>query len=377
MASMYSFDVSLSGRAVPEVIAFCRDVLSGMVPVVAPSAEALDVIRGHGLHLPLATTLEPLLDENESRMLRDETRSAVLAGLQIAAWANQTLKLLRDASIDAVVFKGVSVGTLAYGSLGRRHIGDIDLLVHPANAAAALRLLISSGYSVQTGIHNDADVEMHLRSGFEFELNHPTRPQIDLHFRLAPAFIATGDVDVLLRYAVPITVGNIELPTLAAPAHAVALAVNGAKNSWPRLEQLYTFARVLQLVSIAEVEAIAKKHHVERMTRLSLMIVRLLGWWDGPVRESTFEKERARHWVHQLLDTGETPRLSVAESALYLSDRASSGFLSLLRFGVSPTAMDSTMLALTPGLRWMYPFLRPFRFVYSRLSRKGPLSTKH
>jgi hypothetical protein len=72
----------------------------------------------------------------------------VLRGLKLAAETVRLQNLLTDAGIPNLVLKGVALEQLAYGSISTKQTRDIDLLVPPECAEAALQIIEDDGYAL-------------------------------------------------------------------------------------------------------------------------------------------------------------------------------------------------------------------------------------
>ena len=58
----------------------------------------------------------------------------------------EVLEVLQHAKIDALLFKGAALAPMVYGDFVLRPMGDLDLLIDPAQAEEARRLLLASGW---------------------------------------------------------------------------------------------------------------------------------------------------------------------------------------------------------------------------------------
>lgn len=158
--------------------------------------------------------------------------------------ASETIWLcnvLDAAQIPVVVFKGVALAQLAYGSLRVKHARDIDLLVPPDRAEIALRLLEQEGYALASPAPHLSDTQRRalIRYGREVELSHPdTRVRVELQWRVADNPMLLKDVDACSGTQ------NVSLPdgakvrTLENDDLFAALCVHGALHAWSRLKWL-------------------------------------------------------------------------------------------------------------------------------------------
>ncbi|MCZ2135342.1 MAG: nucleotidyltransferase family protein [Burkholderiales bacterium] len=88
-----------------------------------------------------------LLDALAPQLLRHRHRNRL-----IALAAIECLRRLDDAGIDARWIKGAPLGKRLYGDALLRDVRDIDLLVSPAQASAAVQALHAAGYAADVAL---------------------------------------------------------------------------------------------------------------------------------------------------------------------------------------------------------------------------------
>jgi hypothetical protein len=134
--------------------------------------------------------------------------------------------------IPMLVLKGAALARLYYGDVGLRPMGDIDVMVPPAQRDRALSLLIESGWRRRDTLADSLDL------GHGYALEHPSRPMIDLHWRVGWEFCLRDDAD---RSAEPFWAGAVPLPlgprarvparTLCAADHVLHFCAHGTRAS--------------------------------------------------------------------------------------------------------------------------------------------------
>jgi hypothetical protein len=106
-------------------------------------------------------------------------RSAARArGLAVEAATRSLAAALADAGIRALPLKGPLLAAEAHGDIGLRETADVDLMVAPERLDAAIEVLRARGYSEPQGPRRPNGLpDLH------FELDHPTLPPVELHWR--------------------------------------------------------------------------------------------------------------------------------------------------------------------------------------------------
>ncbi len=161
--------------------------------------------------------------------------------LALAAEACRLQELLDGADIPAVFLKGASLAMLAYGTFAVKHGKDIDLLVKPDSAPAALNTLMANGYRL-SGLHRDIGSERrHLvfRNFGDIELvNVRTGAHVELHWRICDNSRLLRGVDATSPTQRVDLAGGRGVRTLSDRDLFAYLCVHGADHRWARLKWL-------------------------------------------------------------------------------------------------------------------------------------------
>ncbi len=123
-----------------------------------------------------------------------------LAPLRAAREAIRLRTLLMAEGIEPIFLKGSALAVLAYGAIGRRQFGDIDLLVRPVDARRAAARLENAGYRARSDAGgNPADAMLANATladrvarlsplAKDMEVRHAGNGQIvELHWRMTDA----------------------------------------------------------------------------------------------------------------------------------------------------------------------------------------------
>src|SRR6185503_3195159 len=129
---------------------------------------------------------------------------------------------------------------LAYGTLALKHARDIDLLVAPEQAAAAMLLLERDDYALRlpAAQMSEAQRRLYVQYGHDVEMVSRERSaSIELHWRLAYNMTLLRGIDARApTQAVALPGGAVR--TLADEALFAYLCVHGALHGWARLKWL-------------------------------------------------------------------------------------------------------------------------------------------
>jgi putative nucleotidyltransferase-like protein len=158
--------------------------------------------------------------------------------------ATETVRLqnlLVGSGICVIVLKGAALEQLAYGPLTVKQTRDIDLLVAPAQARAALQVIESAGYALSppgTKL-NSTQCRALIRHGREIELFDPTKNLgVELQWRVTDNPLLLKGISAY-SHTQSVTLSEaVTVRTLAPDDLFAYLCVHGARHSWSRLKWL-------------------------------------------------------------------------------------------------------------------------------------------
>lgn len=158
---------------------------------------------------------------------------------RLDAAAAEALAAFAEAGVDALLLKGRGLAALLYGPGDHRSFSDVDLLVAPANQAAAENALCRLGY-VDAGADQGIDDIGGVVHAHTWERTAPRSaadPPIDLH-RWLPGALADPAVawEALLARRAWIELGGGQAPVLDRAGQAMHLATHAAQHG-PAVEK--------------------------------------------------------------------------------------------------------------------------------------------
>jgi putative nucleotidyltransferase-like protein len=190
-----------------------------------------DALLAAGIDLPSAVA--KVLAARAGRIAR---RNSILAAETV-----RLQRALESANIPVLVLKGVALAQLAYGSLGAKHARDIDLLVPPQRAEAAMRLLEREGYVLSSPAKQLSDRQRRsvVRYAREVELVHSdSRLIVELQWRVMDNPLLLRDVDAHSAAQSVTLSDGATVQTLGQEDLFAYLCVHGAHHAWSRLKWL-------------------------------------------------------------------------------------------------------------------------------------------
>lgn len=183
----------------------------------------------------------------ESVVAQFKTISATTTQRALAQAAEQIrlVRCLEEAGIAAMPVKGLVLAQQLYGAIGLRHVGDIDLLIRPADVARADAVLQGTGLrrtrpDFPLTARQTAE---YLRLKPEFEYLRAAPPhRIELLWRLE----GLPETEAVWSRAVSCSLGGHAMRTLPPDFNALYLFQHGARHGWFRLFWLVDVALLLR-----------------------------------------------------------------------------------------------------------------------------------
>jgi hypothetical protein len=200
-----------------------------------------DGLRRAGIALP--TPFADLLAERSAASRQQMLRNT---GEEI-----RMSRLFREVRIEPVFVKGATLATLAHGSLALKTLWDIDMLVAPAEVAAARRALVEAGYRIEVpGIEDPRLIDRFVERCKETTwINARRGTVIELHAALVDAPVLLPDVQPNAPVQSVEVARNATITTLALSELYAYLCVHGTSHRWERLKWLTDVAALVESTS--------------------------------------------------------------------------------------------------------------------------------
>jgi hypothetical protein len=340
--------------------------------------EFLRVVRRHRVGglvqdamLSAGIDCPPLIAETMAR----QSRRIIRRNLTSATEAVRLQRAFESAGIPALVLKGAALAQLAYGSFKTKHARDIDFLVSPERAEAALRLLERESYTLLSPAKylSEPQRQAVVRYAREVELvRRDKRLRVELQWRVASnPLLLKGVAAYSASQSVTLSDG-VTVRTLGADDLFAYLCVHGANHSWSRLKWL---ADVNALLAAGNADIARLYRHAQNIgaglcAGQTLLLCRRL--FDLRLPAALAQEIQANERVARLTTIG-----FAAMTAPQAETETDGGFLGVMRavrtqfllgqgwdFFLaqcrvqSVKALDVVDLPLPPPLRFLYPLLR-------------------
>jgi hypothetical protein len=261
------------------------------VPRVAPlfrSQIRWDILRNlaerHGTLPLLHQFLAEIRDHvppDELKRLDQLQQTNVVRSLLVARELTRIVERLNVLGLAAMPYKGPVLAELAYGDIGLRKSGDIDLLILRDEFAQVSDALREFGYTPNLSL-SAAEQRAYLQSGYECVFGGPGGPNLlEVKWAIQPRFYAVEfDIGELFGRGVITTVAGQAMKTLSPEDTILVLCVHAAKHLWEKLLWLCDLSRLMTQTNLdwRRIGAQARELGIARILRITLILAHeLLG----------------------------------------------------------------------------------------------------
>jgi hypothetical protein len=328
--------------------------------------------HAHGLLPLLHKHLSSSVPTHFVARLKRESVANTQTVLHLIGKQLKLYKLLSENKIPVALFKGPLLSQMAYGEIGLRQAGDIDVLIHRRHFAPARLLLESLGYQITPRLTR-AQLHSQLNSNCEIQFMRDNWfTVVDLHWDLAPrSFVFKLNADEVMSRLQSVSLARTEVKTFADDDLILYQAMHGAKHLWRRLEWIVSLAESIRAMPTLNWDLlVARAHHAraKRILALGLRLVQTFSNVKIPAHVfAAIDVERSMQRMAEEIRRNIFETFGAANSTetnlynLRVMDRKRDALVSALRAIFVPTLTDWQTLALPAPLHSLYYVYRPLR----------------
>ena len=341
------------------------------------------------VHAALAALPHVAVPQPIRRELAEHADQVAVHALLLSSELLRILKLLEEAGISVLLWKGPALAAAAYGGLVTRIYADLDLLVSVEDVLAARTQLLTLGYTDDPPLTPEG-ARARLRSpmAHDFHLSSERGVTVELGWRIASEYESFGcEWQALWDRRTPVSIAGRDSWTLGREDLFLALCQHGARHRWEKLKWICDLAELTRAAPEMDWNALtnrARSNGSLRMLYLGALLANDL--LEAPISPALLALARSdRSAAAQLLRT--TERLFCrAENTPPGSDgwfyhwtlrerlRDRIPFLvhfvpRYLRRRLGPTERDRAVVRLPGVLSPLYYLIRPVRLVFDYAPR--------
>jgi hypothetical protein len=342
----------------------------------------LSMARFHGLEPLLLQFLEQLPEGlvagDVLDALRTSSRAIASKNLALASELLRVSLQFQRRGIEHLAYKGPLLASAIYAGLAMRISNDLDILVRKSQVEAACAALFEIGYFDKSGF-SAVQRSAVVRYGFEHTFRNPSGIDLDLHWRLVPAFVSPSlDEELFFPRAVAGNLCGQSVMTFCPEDSFFVLCLHAGQHEWAQLSLFSDLARVFQLYPELRWD-IFRRHLADafwcRAVFVSLCLLRQ--HWNIPLPGDIASAMAADSQVQEIANAVQAkfwscrhPLPTDASFAWMLQRTKQEPGMARLRYmagiALNPTEADYAAFRLPRRLAVLYPLLRTARLALKR-----------
>ncbi len=305
----------------------------------------------------------------------------------------EVVKMLDDAGIPSLPFKGPTLAMRLYKNIALRQFVDLDLLVQPKDFDRAIKLFLDAGFQTYGTVEPKKQNSLFINRKKDIGLiSADGEVRVELHWKLSGSFFALPiELKELWNRLEKAELGGYEINTLPFNDLFVYLCMHGARHGFERLNwvcDLYELIANEAAIDWKAVSLHAKNYGCGKTVELGLLLVQDFfgvktdypGWEKietdevlkkaaAQIRQKLFAEKFSTTGIgdwylyHLMLKEKKTDRLKLHLHYLFW----------YLKLTLKPNAMDRSVFHLPAVFYPLYYILRPARLLFNYFSNKKPL----
>jgi hypothetical protein len=325
-----------------------------------------------GLHHYLVNEYQEVVPAKVGSHLEKLNQENIRSNLLLTGELLKIVDLLEARGFAAVPFKGPTLALWAYGDVGRREFGDLDILVRKQDVPAIRELLVTEGFTPRPEL-SAAQQAATLRFDCSHNFANEKNIWLDVHWDfVVPSASLRIDTDGLWARLQTIMVNQRELKTVSVEDLLLILCLHGFTHLWERLGWIGDVAALIESREKIDWPLLLKnadRMGSRRILSLGLYLASNLlrasvppdVWTSAPADATVVALAEQ---VQRGLFTKETQAVGILnEVRLHLAMKESrrDKLTSCIRLLATPRVDDWKLLPLPGSLFFLYYALRPFR----------------
>jgi hypothetical protein len=284
------------------------------------------------------------------------------------------LSFLKANDVQAIPFKGPTLAIQAYGDVGLRQFGDLDILVRKTDVTKVLELLVDRGFQPQPEL-TPARAAALVRFDCACNFTNQQGIALDVHWDFVERHWSFDiDTNSFWNRLKPVTLASQQLLTLSTADLLLVLCLHGFTHFWERLGWICDVASLIDQQKDIDWQLVlqnANRLGCQRILSLGLLLATEL--LEAPLPPEVLERVKAdlkvrklaRQVQEQLFVERRAPEGLFDSARLFLNvrERKRDRLRSCLSLAATPRSYDWMFLSLPDSLFFLYYLIRPLRLV--------------
>jgi len=310
-----------------------------------------------------------LFDELEELkpLLIKRAKKSLSKNLLLQSDLLKVIDLANEHNIPIILFKGHPVNEMIYGNNHERTSTDIDILIDVTNIEKLETLLLERNYVIDrpTFEMDPKEMEVFLTVDNEKSYFSPAKSKLDVHFKLFKnkyLIIPPNDDEISESFFF-----NRSILRFNNSYTLLYLMVHGKIHYWEKMMWLIDIAKLIQKMSIEELEAgfaLAQKNKLENIFLGTLSLCNVIFESEIPEAFSNKIGNKQAHYVMLALTSlAGKPNSKVSKWKQRVSMKPDLRYF-FCQISLFPVR-DMNIIKIPFAKRIFYPLLRPITYLMS------------
>ncbi len=183
--------------------------------------------------------------------LKDYFNANVRKNLMMTGELIKVLNLLESEGITAVPYKGPVLASMAYGNIGLREFGDIDIFIEKEEIVKAKEILVSSGYQIHLQL-NSLQETMYFKFQREYKFKSCNDVYIEIKWKFSvTSFSFLVDMEQIFNQEhIDVEVNGYLFSSIPLEFLLLVLCIHNAGHYWSNLTWLCDISGLIGKYSI-------------------------------------------------------------------------------------------------------------------------------
>lgn len=219
-----------------------------------------------------------MVPEDILGQLKDNFHGNVRKNLLMTGELIKVLNLLESEGITAVPYKGPVLASMAYGNIGLRQFGDIDILINKSDALNVKDIIVSEGdYELYLPINVEDSIYLKLDSEYRF-INKNTGTKVEINWSFEGLFFSFQTNPSFLFDNLEIfNINGLNFYTFSLVNQLLMICIHCAKHDWNHLLWLCDISEFIKInknINWSEIMEKAEKLGVKRILLINFFLAR-------------------------------------------------------------------------------------------------------
>lgn len=319
------------------------------------------------------STVDPSeISEPDMLRLQRDNAGNTKTSLLMTGELIKILACLEAEGVRAIPFKGPTLALRAYGDVGLRQFGDLDILVHRKDVPRLKEILMAHRFAPRPEL---TKTQQAAQLRFDCAYNFESQPgvMLDVHWNLFERHFAFDiDIDRLWDRLEPVTISGKQLMTLSTEDLLLVLCLHGFTHLWERLGWICDVASLIESRKDLNWQLVLENATTLGARRILSLGFSLAGDLLGAkipdevlksVPADPKVQKLAAHIREQLFQERSAPASAWAEAVTLVSlrERRRDRLKACIRLVTTPRRYDWMFLSVPDSLFFLYYLVRQMR----------------